>query len=399
MYSKTPTGKASKGSVSILSSNGRLQLRFNFGGKRYYLSTGYSDTPQNRKLAEIKAKEIEKDILYERFDPNHLDKYKPNSALSTVTPTVTPISEPQPSLAELWEKYTEFKTPSLSPSTIAKDYVRIENCINLLPAKFPGDAIAIRDWLIANKTPDATKRVLTQLSACCDWAMKSQLIADNPFEDMAADIRVPKGDDEDTDINPFSVEERDRIIAAFKGDRYYSYYAPLIEFLFLTGCRPSEAIALQWKHLPEDCRLIRFEQAVVVSKQGLVCKKGLKTQKKRSFPANARLSALLRSIKPQDATGETKVFPAPEGGWIDVHNLTNRGWRTILSKLEGVEYRKLYQTRHTFITLVLETAITTPDGKVKMLDAKDVAKLVGTSPKMIYEHYAGHARELFVPDI
>jgi hypothetical protein len=31
--------------------------------------------------------------------------------------------------------------------------------------------------------------------------MKSQLIADNSFEDMAADIRVPKGDDEDTDIN------------------------------------------------------------------------------------------------------------------------------------------------------------------------------------------------------
>jgi integrase len=229
------------------------------------------------------------DILSENFDLT-LAKYKPQVALSTVTP----ISEPQPSLAELWEKYTEFKTPSLSPSIIAKDYVRIENCINLLPAKFPRDAIAIRDWLIANKTPDATKRVLTQLSACCDWATKSQLIADNPFEDMAADIRVPKGYDEDTDINPFSVGERDRIIAAFKGDCYYRYYAPLIEFLFLTGCRPSEAIALH---------------------------------------------------------------------------------------------------------PVLETAITTPDGKVKMLDAKDVAKLVGTSPKMIYEHYAEHARELFVPDI
>ncbi|MDX2097251.1 MAG: hypothetical protein SFW36_05695 [Leptolyngbyaceae cyanobacterium bins.59] len=45
-----------------------------------------------------------------------------------------------------------------------------------------------------------------------------------------------QGDSEDADINPFTLEERDRIIAAFKADRYYKYYAPLIEFLFLTGC-------------------------------------------------------------------------------------------------------------------------------------------------------------------
>jgi hypothetical protein len=32
----------------------------------------------------------------------------------------------------------------------------------------------------------------------------------------------------------------------------YSYYAPFVEFLFLTGCRPSEAIGLQWKHVISD---------------------------------------------------------------------------------------------------------------------------------------------------
>lgn len=398
MYSQNSTDKASKGSVSILNSNGRLQLRFSFGGKRHYLSTGYPDTPQHRKLAEIKAKAIEKDILYEWFDPNNLDKYKPQAALSTVTP-VTPIALPQPSLAELWEKYTEFKRPSLSPSTIAKDFVKIANCISIhLPTKSLSDAVAIRDWLVASKTPNAAKRVLTQLSACCDWACKSQLICDNPFLGMAGDVKVPKGDSEDADINAFSLEERDRIIQAFKGDRYYKFYAPLIEFLFLTGCRPSEAIALQWQHIALDFSAVRFEQAVVISENGLVCKKGLKTQKKRSFPANSRLAGLLASIKPENATGETKVFPSPEGSWIDIHNLTTRAWRSVLAKLDGIEYRKLYQTRHTFITAALETAVTTPDGKTKMLDAKDVAKLVGTSPKMIYEHYAGQTRELFVPE-
>ncbi len=215
---------------------------------------------------------------------------------------------------------------------------------------------------------------------------------------MAAVIKIPKGESEDSDINPFSLEERDRIIQAFRNDLYYSFYAPLIEFLFLTGCRPSEAIALQGKNISEDFRSIRFEQAVVISEGGLVCKKGLKTQKKCLFPANSKLVALLQSVKPEDVTGETKVFPSPQGSWIDVHNLTNRAWRSVLSKLNGIEYRKLYQTRHTFITAALATAVATLEGKTKMLDAKDIVKLVGTSSKMIHEHYAGQTRELFVPD-
>ncbi|MBW4477654.1 MAG: XamI family restriction endonuclease [Tolypothrix brevis GSE-NOS-MK-07-07A] len=111
----------------------------------------------------------------------------------------------------------------------------------------------------------------------------------------------------------------------------------------------------------------------------------MKTQKKRSFPVNPKLAALLRSIKPEDATGETKVFPAPKGGWIDAHNLANRPWHIVLERI-GIEYRKLYQTRHTFITAALETPIMMSDGKMRFLEAKDIAKLVVTSAKIIYEH-------------
>jgi integrase len=48
---------------------------------------------------------------------------------------------------------------------------------------------------------------------------------------------------------PLPVKKEDRIIEAFKTNRYYKYYTPLMEFLFFTGCRPSEAVALQWKHI------------------------------------------------------------------------------------------------------------------------------------------------------
>ncbi|WP_315788449.1 site-specific integrase [Fischerella sp. JS2] len=205
---------------------------------------------------------------------------------------------------------------------------------------------------------------------------------------MATDIKIPKGDKEDSDINPFSQDERDRIIEAFKNNRYYRHYAPFIEFLFMTGCRPSEAVGLQWKHISKDFSSIRFEQAVVISESGLTCKKGLKTQKKRTFPINIRLATLLKSIKANTVCVDAKIFPSPEGGWIDIHNLTNRGWKSILAKLNGIEYCKLYQTRHTFITLALDNK----------MDVKDVAKLVGNSSEVIYRHYAGQSREIVVPD-
>ncbi len=64
-----------------------------------------------------------------------------------------------------------------------------------------------------------------------------------------------------------------------------------------------------------------------------------------------------------------------------------------LTKLvkQGVvsEYRKPYQCRHTFITLCLEADI----------DAKDVGRWVGNSPEIIYKHYAGHKRNLQVPEL
>ncbi|MGB6297140.1 MAG: tyrosine-type recombinase/integrase [Rivularia sp. (in: cyanobacteria)] len=390
MTSQSPKRKSSKGTVQIKISNERLQLVFRFAGKRYYLSTGFSDTVANRKLAEMKAKQIELDMLSGNFDPT-LAKYKPESLIAKVKPSTPP---PQPaevaaSLADLWESYIDFKRSSLSPSTLAKDVQRVRNCINVhLPFKTLDKAVAIRDWLVANKTPNSCKRMLTQISACCDWALKSGLIEENPFGDMASDIIVPKASKEDADINAFTQEERDRIIQAFKDSRYYKHYAPLIEFLFMTGCRPSEGAGLQWKHISRDFSFIRFEQAVVVSESGLICKKGLKTQKKRNFPINSRLAEFLKSIKPARVNDEDKLFPSKENKWIDIHNFTNRGWRATLQKLNGIEYRKLYQTRHTFITLALKNG----------MNVKDVATLVGNSPEIIYRHYAGQSREIVVPD-
>ncbi|MBW4490225.1 MAG: site-specific integrase [Trichocoleus desertorum ATA4-8-CV12] len=395
MQSREQQRKASKGSVQIKTSNNRLQLVFSFGGKRHYLSTGFTDNPVNRKAAEMKARQIELDLASGNFDPT-LEKYKPQSVLSTVTP-ITPIAPPKPSLAELWEQFIAYKRPQCSPSTMRCQYRTFSSYVDKLPTYDLEKACDIRDHALQTIPLDSCKRFLIRLNACCNWAVQSGLISENPFDGMAAEIKLSKSQQADADeIDPFSAEERDAILEALRTNQFsskyarvkHSHYYPYTRFMFMTGCRPSEAIALQWKHISEDFRYVHFVQAVVEGESGKVCKKGLKTQEKRRFPCNESLKQMLQAIKPEKCDLEALLFPSPEDQtWINTNNFSKRTWRPVLAGL-GIKYRKPYQTRHTFITLALENG----------LDAKDVARLVGNSPKIIYEHYAGNKRELAVPE-
>lgn len=98
-----------------------------------------------------------------------------------------------------------------------------------------------------------TKRYLQQISACLTWARKRRLIKENPLPGFISTLSTKRLNDEDTDICPFSIAERDLIISAFKSGEFERYsgtrtrYADYIEFLFLTGARTSEALGLRWE--------------------------------------------------------------------------------------------------------------------------------------------------------
>ncbi|BAZ00005.1 phage integrase family protein [Tolypothrix tenuis PCC 7101] len=388
--------KGIKGQVSVVASHCRLQLRFRYAGKRYTLSIGLPDTIVNRKVAEAKARQIELDMLSGNFDAT-LAKYKPPAAVKAVKPAITPQATSTPTIAELWEQFVEYKRPQCSPNTMKYIYAVFSNYIKKLPTHDLDKAAQIRDYIVNSIPLYSGKRFLARLCACCDWAIESGIISENPFKGMAAKIKPPKSSNSGgmNDINPFSTEERDMIIHALESDRFcprksgfrHSHYAPLMKFLFATGCRPSEAIALQWKHISLDFKQITFEQAIIGTDSGKQVRQGLKTQERRKFPCNNSLQTLLQSIKPVEATPKLLVFPSPEGKHIDLNNFRSRIWKIVLKGL-AIEYRKIYQTRHTFITRALEAG----------LDAKDVARLVGNSPEIIYKHYAGSMRELIVPE-
>lgn len=64
---------------------------------------------------------------------------------------------------------------------------------------------------------------------------------------MASKIKVPES--EEDEIDPFNRAEIAAIVQGFEADRYFKHYTPFVKFLFMTGCRTSEAVGLQWKHL------------------------------------------------------------------------------------------------------------------------------------------------------
>ncbi|MEG3437844.1 DUF3596 domain-containing protein [Pannus brasiliensis CCIBt3594] len=383
MYSRNRK-RAKSGSVQIRSSNDRLQLVFSFEGRRYFVSTGLGDNPYNRKRAQDKALEIERDIAYGEFDPANLDKYKQITLPTAIEPAVPAVS--LPTLPELWQRYSNARSAGKSPATL-RMYGWVANHLDRCPYRSPTEAQAIFDWLNANVPADSTKRVLMHLSACCKWAKKSGLLDSNPFEGSASEVKVKKRGTEEEEIRPFTRSERDRILEAFQNNRYYKHYAPLIEFLFFTGCRPSEALALQWKHIGQT--FITFERAVIYDGKGPVLKEGLKTQRSRKFPVNARLSRLLETIRPHGNVLDSLVFPSPEGKFIDWHNFTNRAWKSILKSLADIEYRNPYQTRHTFCSLCREAGI----------PSIQIAKWVGNSAAMIDRVYAKPVEQISVPEL
>ena len=107
--------KSSKG-IRIENIQGRLRLRLPrqiVSGKQKYLTLGFPENSDYRKFAELKARQIEMDILTEQFGPT-FEKYKPRSYRAQPEVTI----QPEIDLKELWQRFTTFKSHRLSQSTL-----------------------------------------------------------------------------------------------------------------------------------------------------------------------------------------------------------------------------------------------------------------------------------------
>lgn len=386
--------------ITPRNNNGSIILRFSYAGERY----SFNPTPggsYDDKLALAKAEEIAskiyQDCITGYFDTT-LTKYKPNSLKGRTKEAAIQDAEEAKrtvdarlsvnavDLLQLFDDYAQFKSKTLKANSMI-DYDRIRNKLKKCPYKLARDAVAVMNWLVQDHQGISTSSLEKQwklINACCKWGVACQKMQSNTFEGLRSLIPSTKKSGTREDVNPFSGDERNQIIKAFYINANYSYYAPLIEFLFTTGCRPEEALALQWKHIKGI--KITFCQKLTVNGE---IEAGTKTQSKRSITMNNQLKSVIDSIKPEKLSFDDFVFPAKKGGLIDWHNFANRAWKSVLESLPDIEYRNPYQMRHTAITMMVRSGV----------DSVKVAKWVGNSPNMIAKRYLGDVGDIAMPEM
>lgn len=366
--------------VSVRVNRGLLQLHWTYpAGEKRYLSVGLSDTIDHRRLAEWRAGEIEKDIYDGCYDST-LAKYKGRSRSQS---QISVATRPPPALPELWAAFVEYRSPSLSPTTLHGQYRHYTRNVARCPYGL-AQADQIRAWALKEFTYDSARRWLVALNAMGEWAAGAGVVEVNPF----AQLKISKKKGESNEIDPFSPAERDQIIEAFKVSRQYSYYWRLVQFLAFSGCRPSEAIALRWQDVGVRRDSLTFEQAATVGEDGRVLiKAGLKSQLKRKIPLSDKLRESIGA--PLVGADSPLVFPAVYGGLIHWSNFQRRGWYSVIESIPDCPRKNPYQLRHCYITSALAAGVS----------PQDVAKLVGNSAEVIYRNYAGVSRILVQPDL
>jgi integrase len=324
-------------------------------GKRVFLSLGLTDNKIDRADAELKAAVIRSDILKGKFDES-LDRYSPGTKRSK--------PETAESISEVWDFYVNYKSASLKDSTV--NYMRsgLGKLIHDCPHQSVNAALLIRNWFLAQTTSSMVKRILTHLNAAVNWAIQNHLctLATSPFKGMSADLPKHKWEEEGSP-NAFSIVEKSLFINEISNHQNPSiaHYDRFIRFLFVTGCRPSEAIGLRHSDVDLVNGCINFGSSIVRINGKAVRSKGSKNNKQRKFKINELLLSLINQVVINDELSDKLLFSGVKSQEIEYGHFSRNIWKPIATKICNRNTTP-YSARDTFITEQLTAGI--PAAKV-----------------------------------
>jgi integrase len=211
---------------------------------------------------------------------------------------------------------------------------------------------------------DATQALRQVLARAVVWGM----IDANPAK-LGVDNPSPRRREQ----RPFESWAELDAVAAYLSPRY----RPMVIFAAATGLRPAEWLALEWRDIDPEARVVYVHRSF--TKGRLKCPKT--EASRRAVPLQTiALEAIARRPSREQSS---LVFPAERGGYLDLHNFRNREWKPaqIAAGIEPV--RRVYDLRHTFATFALRAGIST----------FDLSRYMGASLTMIDRHYGHLARD------
>jgi integrase len=273
----------------------------------------------------------------------------------------------QITLSELTEEY--LAQHAAAPRTIAKLRWLLAKATCALGARLVvelrSDEIgAWRTTLPEGHRFEATQALRQLLNRAVAW----KIIDSNPAK---AGVDNPRRQHEEK--RPFASWAEINAVAEHLGP----IYGPMVVFAAATGLRPGELIALERRDVDREARVVYVRRSFAHGRLQ-------STKTRRSMRAVPLQAIALEALERRSARPETPLlFPAPRGGYLDLHNFRRRVWKPA-QLAAGIEpLRRPYDLRHTFATFALRAGIST----------FDLSRFMGASLTMIDRHYGHLARD------
>lgn len=194
----------------------------------------------------------------------------------------------------------------------------------------------------SNKTLANIQSVLRK---ALDDAIEDELIDINPLASWCFSKIEPP--DEVDDIDPFSKDEQAIILEQLVGQG-----RNLMQFAFWTGMRTSELVALDWGDIDFVRGVVKVTRAITQKSKEA---EGTKTAAgRREIKLLQPAVDALQAQKQYTWLKGEEVFQNPQSGvrWTGDQAIRKTLWTWAL-KRGGVRYRKPYQTRHTYASMML----------------------------------------------
>lgn len=361
--------------------------------------TALADTPSNRKRCELKAQLITAEMAIGEFNyshhfPNgtkrHLFSGKPDGRIEFRAfaediwlPHIS--NKVRKSTAEEYQTILKSRVYDIDPK-IGGIAMR-----DLAPVHFDKLQNALRSLKGIRKQPISPRRlniILLRIRSILDLAYGRGYLTQNPH------TWVTLQDERKPDVDPFSFQEQARLLKSLGESKIGfrtnnpNFWRNYFTVALGTGLRPSEQLSLRWQpdpERPERSSYVDFKQKKLFIRQGIVRGEATDLKNEESHRAVDMLPTVEVALRDQMA-GTTSitgyVFPNAIGGSLDLTNIRNRIWYPALEKA-GLRRRDLYQTRHTFASLMLQSGE----------DPNWIARMMGhANTRTLHERYSAFIR-------
>lgn len=200
--------------------------------------------------------------------------------------------------------------------------------------------------------PDLTGKTVNNyvsvLREAMQLAVLDKIVPANPVAD------IPRAKHQKPPPDPFTLVEAEAI-CAYMAEKYPEAVWNYTEARFFTGMRTGESFGLKWPTVDLPSAYMVVAESIVRGEE----KDSTKTHAERAVRLNSRaLEAIKRQAKHTRMAG-AHVFLDPRYGtpWTEERAYRRSYWTPALKAL-GIRYRKPYNTRHTYATVMLMQGMT-----------------------------------------